>query len=74
MNELKPCPSCGGEVSLESKYLWYSGGWGKSYISYHVECEKCGKKGGYSNTVDHPNAKERTVREWNRRAGDTDGK
>lgn len=67
MSELKPCPFCGGEASLEGKYLWQSGGWGKSYTSYHVECKKCRTKGKYFNTIDHTNPMDKAIKAWNRR-------
>jgi len=61
---LKKC-SCGGQAKLRSKYLISHVGWGKSYFSYWVECEQCGKTSKYFNDIDHIHPNELAESDWN---------
>lgn len=64
------CPLCGGAPQMKSAYLWSTVGWGKSYTSYHVECDRCGFTGGYFNTIDHGQAADiLAANDWNDRIG-----
>lgn len=60
MNELKPCPFCGGDAKLvrrEQKYGFYpSGG------TYYIHCKNC------LMTTQPRCKKEYVIEAWNRRA------
>lgn len=72
MDELKPCPFCGGEgcVELEDQ----CGGMGLFVTVVHVTCKKCGAKGGafdsYSHTKHEVLLKALAIDSWNKRAND----
>ena len=69
MDELKPCPFCGGEVTIESVYTHH--GMDGSYKNWHIYCTRCGI--GYEKAADpfygrkYLN-KEQVIEEWNWRA------
>lgn len=57
MNELKPCPFCGGEAAIRE----YSNGFN---IWFRVRCDSCGvAQDGIRNGY----GKEQAVEAWNRR-------
>lgn len=62
--EPRPC-RCGGKASVKSEYLYSNAGWGKSYFSYWVECEKCGCRSKAHNTLDDISSREAAIEEWN---------
>ena len=65
MDELKPCPFCGGEAEIETFYPSSPMrllGWKYAY----VECQVCGCRSGVKIGVDE------AIETWNRRAGDSD--
>lgn len=72
MNELKPCPFCGGKPRIRDT--------GKDKLSYWVvdkmrivmvECRKCWAMGGIFPTKNGvKKAKEDAIKAWNRRAND----
>ena len=62
MNELKPCPFCGGKALLSHDHT----GLGTSY----VRCEKCGLESiRFYKSFDHASDDE-AAEFWNRRADD----
>lgn len=68
MNNLKPCPFCGGQA----KPIIEENAW-DSYV--FVECQKCGattKKEDYVFEFEEPGAMSRAVESWNRRAVERD--
>lgn len=64
MNELKPCPFCGGTAKL----LCVTGDYGYAPNIYMVECSYCGatikKSNGYRDLTNS------VISSWNRRAKD----
>lgn len=62
--ELRSC-ECGGKAGVKSKYLYSDTGWGKSYFSYWVECERCGCRSKAHNTLDDAYPRETAIEEWN---------
>lgn len=64
MNELKPCPFCGGEARLKR----INGYYGYTSDAYSVECLCCGatikKSNGYRDLTNS------VISSWNRRAKD----
>ena len=61
---LKPCPFCGGDghiTGCETSVLKH-----EDYVSWIVECEKCG-----AGTVEY-DSEEKAVAAWNRRTGNAD--
>ena len=70
MDELKPCPFCGGEdITLHEAY-------GNAHVEGRawIRCEHCGARigDGYPNPhlFDIEDSTEYAVRNWNRRAND----
>ena len=62
MEELKPCPFCGGEANLFSEES-IDGGYG-----HWVICQSCGAKAlTYYDVLYKSKAKEYAVNTWNRR-------
>lgn len=79
MNELRPCPFCGGRaVDLHATY--YGGGErrNKPRVAFYVRCGACGARGpmfkargeGFSpiSERDHDRQRARALDAWNRRA------
>lgn len=66
--ELRPC-ECGGKAGVKSKYLYSNAGWGKSYFSYWIECERCGRRSKVYNTLDDISPREAAIEEWNYSCG-----
>ena len=67
MNELRPCPFCGGEAQLKTQEVDYGlcGAW--------VYCTNCQAKTNYMNThemVIHKSSIAQAIEAWNRRADD----
>lgn len=70
MDELKPCPFCGGEAYLNSRYAKYG------YMVF-VRCDVCGAEGKKFNSYDEPpssvdwdnSACRAATRFWNMRLG-----
>ena len=61
MEELKPCPFCGGEAVLVEKTS-YGGN-----IFVRVECKLCGAMAGNESISLYHSAAERAIERWNRR-------
>ncbi|MBO4284288.1 MAG: Lar family restriction alleviation protein [Clostridia bacterium] len=61
MDELKPCPFCGGKETDDLLSL-YMGFGGSEWI---VECDRCGANLGWRNYN-----REEAIEAWNRRASD----
>jgi len=74
MDELKPCPFCGGEAKLLTDC---DGGGGRfdekiTYFFWCV-CKKCGAKGKvHKNIYFNERMKNAAINSWNRRAGEKD--
>lgn len=79
MNELRPCPFCGGRaVDLHATY--YGGGErrNKPRVAFYVRCGACGARGpmfkargegfGPISERDHDRQRARALDAWNRRA------
>lgn len=77
MEELKPCPCCGGEADIEKQRVRRDG---SDVKEAHIECTQCGIRGGtfkiertehrpgwWSKTIWDQGEYEKMVREWNRR-------
>ena len=68
MNELKPCPFCGGEAELIKEHECW--GHGMFNTSYFVRCKKCGSEGksgsGYDKEAEQCLIE--GIENWNRRA------
>lgn len=65
MDELKPCPFCGGKVEETGG----SCNFGKKIMTLNVKCRKCGTKFKFRATfVENPYTEARAA--WNRRAAD----
>ena len=64
MNELKPCPFCGGEIIdvCEEGKLFGKSAYSRTYI--FVRCRKCCARIGVHGT------KPKAIEAWNRRATD----
>ena len=62
MNELKPCPFCGGEVEETGG----SCNFGKKIMTLNVKCRKCGTSVALK-TAWNTNAYIEAVDAWNRR-------
>ena len=58
MNELLPCPFCGGEASLE-----YDSHWNK----WCGQCEDCGCEGESAYTRDNKDPQAIASKDWNQR-------
>ena len=56
MNELKPCPFCGGKAIIEHTHLC-------NRKRTQVVCQKCGATNGYCGT------ESTAIKKWNRREG-----
>ena len=74
MEELKPCPFCGGEAVEEWRYGGLRTGNRKFYFQYIV-CEECGAKSRATSTEEDPNdfnnSGYKVARTWwNRRVND----
>ena len=67
MNELRLC-SCGRKPELRIYNGIDHSGWGKSYLSYHIECPKCGRKSKHFNEIDHTEPRKKAIEDWNTRA------
>ena len=65
MNELKPCPFCGGEVEETGG----SCNFGKKIMTLNVKCRKCGTSVALK-TAWKTNAYLEAVEAWNHRAGE----
>lgn len=64
MNELKPCPFCGGIAFVEHWELSSPDeGWDdERYDMYYITCSEC------ESTTDEYRSKEEAIEAWNRRA------
>ena len=65
MEELKKCPFCGGEASVEDEYCWspsfYNPDGRDGVFMYYVKCKKCGA------TTKLYSSKVKAIEAWNRR-------
>ena len=60
MENLKPCPFCGGEIAIEEE-------WADSFSSFFTfQCDECGMYVTHQYCVSETEA----IEAWNRRAGD----
>lgn len=67
LNELKPCPFCGGEGKLRNH--WESIGMGANVEQFYVRCEDCGSCGGVIDEMFFKgDLKSMAIKAWNRRA------
>ena len=79
MEELKPCPFCGGEAEIGDHITYV-------YVGKHIKCTKCLARGGFT-LIDAPmmskngaldestrytteEAIERAIEAWNRRVSE----
>ena len=65
MEELKPCPFCGGKAEISS------GQFDGKATSY-VMCQKCGAKGEFFFVSPKYASDDRAIKAWNIRVGEAD--
>ena len=65
MNELKPCPFCGGEAKIMTHESYVPESWRSLVGVYGVVCTSC-RAGGYQ----FWDTEEQAIAAWNRRADD----
>ena len=65
MNELKPCPFCGGEIEERGGQCNY----GKKIMTLDLMCKKCGTLFKFKSRFQYSPHLE-AVESWNRRAGE----
>ena len=58
MDELKPCPSCGGDTTLD-RDIWHHDSGTLPLVTFIVRCEDCGIE-----THEHTNVQD-AIDEWN---------
>ena len=63
MDELKPCPFCGGKAEIEHEYIF-----GFEYST--IKCEKCRVKTAPIKVSFTYSSDERAAEAWNRRTND----
>lgn len=59
MDELKPCPFCGGKAFVSAKLPYFG-----ETLTLAVVCEKCNA------SSKHKTTEEKAIEAWNRRADD----
>lgn len=80
MNNLKPCPFCGGLAHVMREKYTTSTGDGYERVNYYVECCDCGARGytiqykrqrgkGWKAGELEAEAEEKAAERWNRRVG-----
>lgn len=65
MDELKPCPFCGGEASFKKHSFYYDKERSFSDNTYGISCNNC-----FAESYQFYQTKEKAIEAWNRRVED----